>query len=56
MIDLPRFSAVMGFCGWLLPVTLISLEMSRAFPQWRLLDSALVVTSGVAAAERLLDR
>jgi methyl-accepting chemotaxis protein len=49
MIDLPRFSAISGSGGWLVPVSLIAAVMSLRWPSWGWFESGVVLTAGLAA-------
>jgi len=49
VLDLPRFAAVTGCAGWLVPVILVSLVMELSWSLWSAFQSAVLVMSGVAA-------
>ena len=48
-VDLPRFSALMGIGGWLVPVSLISVWMELRWSVWTAYETAILLISGVAA-------
>ena len=49
VLDMPSFSAVMGFGGWIVPVSCVSAAMAVRFEAWSWFQTAVVVAGGAAA-------
>ena len=49
VLDMPSFSAIMGFGGWIVPVSCVAAAMALRFEAWSWFQAAVVVAGGAAA-------